>query len=171
MSRYQRFTLRLLPYSGRLSYVKELIEHLREYKVSCKGEKNYFPSQFEMGPRIERYKIMKNKTWAPCPSCQGHHLHVAEWYDDDGGTTYYVVCDDCGYEDPDKLEEEYVAVDHWNRRVVKGYVDGDDPTETRYDKLEEDDFIERGNNSVVDDISWVGPGMHIMEPEDDKMLY
>lgn len=95
-----------------------------------------------------------NGTCAPCPVCYSHNLHVAEWYDSDGTPSYYMVCDDCGYEDPDKFEEEYVALDHWNRRVVKGYIDGKDPTDTMYDKLEEDDWDEKPRKSEVADISW-----------------
>lgn len=77
---------------------------------------------------------------APCLVCGGYNLHVAEWYDSDGSPSYYMVCDDCGYEDPDKFEEEYVALDHWNRRVAKGYIDGDDPTDTMFDQLDEYDM-------------------------------
>lgn len=93
---------------------------------------------------------------ARCPACGGYNLHVAEWYDADGGSSYYMVCDDCGYEDPDKFEEEYVAVDHWNRRVVKGYIDGDDPTDTEYDQLDECDWCVMPERPVEkkDYISW-----------------
>ena len=103
------------------------------------------------------------KSIACCPSCKSVNTHIAEWYDDDGETSYYVVCDDCGYEDPDKFEEEFVAVDHWNRRVTKGYVEGDDPTDTVFDKLEEDDWENRVNSSVISDISWNPGGMHVID--------
>lgn len=103
------------------------------------------------------------KTTAPCPACGGYNLHVAEWYEPDGDSTYYMVCDDCGYQDPDRFEEEYVAVDHWNRRVVKGYIDGDDPTDTAYDRLEEDDFATFGEEDGVGEICWTGRGMHVID--------
>ena len=77
--------------------------------------------------------------YAPCPVCQSSRIHVAEWYTDSGEAEYYCVCDDCGYADPDRFEEEYVAVDHWNRRVSTGYLDGDDPTDTEYDRLDDSD--------------------------------
>lgn len=95
-------------------------------------------------------------TAARCPACNGTNLHVAEWFDNDGDVTYYMVCDDCGYEDPDKFEEEYVAIDHWNRRVVTGYVDGVDPTDTEYDQLDEGDWsvIPETGNSPKGNISW-----------------
>ena len=93
--------------------------------------------------------------FAPCPSCSSNSsIHVAEWFSDDGTPTYYCVCDDCGYEDPDKFDDDMLAIDHWNRRVSKGYVDGDDPTDTEYDKLQEDDWSRsdsdgsRDNNAI-----------------------
>lgn len=97
-------------------------------------------------------------TAARCPACGSSNLHVAEWYNEDGDSTYYMVCDDCGYEDPDKFEEEYVAVDHWNRRVVKGYIDGEDPTDTEYDQLDELDWavIPEYDKSDKGHISWTG---------------
>lgn len=107
-------------------------------------------------------------TCAPCPICFSHNLHVAEWYDPDGTPAYRMVCDDCGYEDPDMFEEEYVAVDHWNRRVVKGYIDGMDPTDTMYDKLEEDDWDEPAHRSEVGDISWDIPVRHSLVEEPKK---
>lgn len=83
-----------------------------------------------------------------------------------------MVCDDCGYQDPDLFEEEYVAVDHWNRRVVKGYVEGDDPTDTMYDMLDDDDWVEKPSNSNVGDISWDMPSgrYDIREPKRRRIL-
>lgn len=111
-------------------------------------------------------------TSAPCPVCHGKNLHVAECYDGDGSSAYRMVCDDCGYQDPDLFEEEYVAVDHWNRRVVKGYVEGDDPTDTMYDMLDDDDWVEKPSNSNVGDISWDMPSgrYDIREPKRRRIL-
>lgn len=75
-----------------------------------------------------------------CPVCHSPHIHVAEWYSDSGETEYYCVCDDCNFEDPDRFTEPYVAVDHWSRRVVTGYVGGTDPTDTEYDQLDDNDL-------------------------------
>lgn len=111
-------------------------------------------------------------TSAPCPVCHGKNLHVAEIYDQDGEPVYKMVCDDCGYEDPDEFEEEYVAVDHWNRRVTKGYVEGTDMTETDYDKLEEDDWECRAKQSGVGAISWgtsTGVRANFREPRRRKI--
>lgn len=93
---------------------------------------------------------------APCPECKGTNIHVAEWYDDSGSPSYYCVCDDCGYEDPDKFEDECVALDHWNRRVATGYLDGEDPTDTEYDMLDEGDegTIEYIDKNEIKDIKW-----------------
>ena len=85
-------------------------------------------------------------TFEACPVCDGHSIHIAEWYTEDGSPTYYCVCDDCGHEDPDKFDDYNLARDHWNRRVAKGYVGGEDPTDTVYDKLQEDDWTARSNN-------------------------
>ena len=94
-------------------------------------------------------------SFAPCPQCNGHNIHIAEWYSEfSGDTEYYCVCDDCGYEDPDKFEEEYVAVDHWNRRVATGYLDGSDPTDGDYDKLQEDDWEADEIENPAGKIKW-----------------
>lgn len=89
---------------------------------------------------------MAYSKFSPCPKCKRRRIHVAEWYDNDGGSTYYCICDDCGYADPDRFEEEYVAIDHWNRRVSKGYLEGD-ATETDFDNLlvDESDYYEEPN--------------------------
>ena len=90
----------------------------------------------------EKGTIMLTQEYAPCPSCQGNYIHVAEWYSEAGETEYYCVCDECGYEDPDRFDDPYVAIDHWSRRVSTGYLGGEDPTDTEFDKLDESDWEE-----------------------------
>ncbi|RAP50631.1 MAG: hypothetical protein BZ138_06475, partial [Methanosphaera sp. rholeuAM270] len=67
--------------------------------------------------------------------------------------------DNCGYEDPDKFDDAYLARDHWNRRVANGFVSGDDPTDTVFDRLEEDDWE---GKSVYDE--------YLYTDEDDSYL-
>lgn len=100
---------------------------------------------------------MQQDTISRCPICQGNNIHIAEWYDDEGSSTYYCVCDDCGYADVDRFDDENVAIDHWNRRVVPGYIDGDDPTDTAYDKLDDSDSDELSGREQNEDEDCVGP--------------
>lgn len=108
-------------------------------------------------------------SFSPCPQCHSRRIHIAEWYRDDSETEYYGVCDDCGYEDPDRFEEPDVAVDHWNRRVVMGYIDGEDPTDTEYDKLEEDDWDKSRIRTTIPANAWgvAMDGMHVFDPNED----
>ena len=110
--------------------------------------------------------------FAPCPKCnRSGGIHVSEWYNDDGGSSYFCVCDNCGYEDPDRFEEEYVAVDHWNRRVSKGYIDEQDLTETDFDDLlttEADYYRDDNRFDGEDEESAIAAsmGMHIVSIDD-----
>lgn len=101
---------------------------------------------------------------APCPQCHGTHCHIAEWYDRQGEIEYYIVCDDCGYEDPDKFDDRNLAKDHWNRRVATGYTEGEDPTHTVYDQLHEENWEPEHAEDVVGAIDWGIPdGMHLVD--------
>lgn len=62
-----------------------------------------------------------------CPFCGGVEVHVAEWFNDDNGeASYYVVCDECGYEAETKKPTYEEAVDHWNRRASAEVHDADE---------------------------------------------
>lgn len=95
-------------------------------------------------------RSVRNSDIKPCPDCNSRDIHVAEHYDDCGNIGYYCQCDDCGFQDPDLFDEENLAIDHWNRRVVNGYVNND-LTITDYDKTNEtsnhNDLLEGRNDN------------------------
>lgn len=63
----------------------------------------------------------------PCPECKSTAVHIAEWFDDyTGESSYYGVCDSCGYEAQTHKDDYDAAVDHWNRRASRGQHDADE---------------------------------------------